>query len=151
MSEPAKQPNGPTRRAGFHRPVWFRWSVTAVVLAVASVVVATGLSDRGAGVRLPPAIDIGTGLSWLPTSSTSPGEAPPTTEPHTVEVPPDTSQVRITPQPRPDVSPPDTAAPSGSGSGVPSEPGDSTGTVSPDYPVVTGGSTDSQPAGGSDS
>ena len=151
MSEPAKQPSGPTRRAGSHRPVWIGWSVTAVVLAVASVIVATGLSDRGAGVRLPPAIDIGTGISWQPTSSTSPAQAAPTTEPPTVEVPPDTSQVQVTQQPRPDVSPPDTAEHSGSGSTVPSEPRDSTGTVSPDYPVVTGGSTDSQPGGGSDS
>lgn len=151
MTEPPKDPLRSPRAAGIHRPVWIGWSVAAVALAVASVVIATGLSDRGSGVRLPPAIDIGTGISWQPTSSALPEQGTTTTEPPTVEVPPDTSQVQVTPQPRPQISPPDTTEHSGSSTGVQTEPGDTPRTVAPDYPVVTGGSTDSQPGGGSDS
>lgn len=142
MTEPPAEPLRSPRGAGADRPVWIGWSVAAVVLAVASVVIATGLSARGAGVRLPPAIDIGTGISWQPTSSTLPEQGATTTEPPTVEVPPDTSQVQVTPQPRPEVSPPDTSERSGSTPGAQTETGDSPRAVAPYYPVVTAGSAD---------
>ena len=152
MTEPAQDSPRPVRRSGIHRPVWIGWSMAAVAVAVASVVVATGVSDRGAGVRLPPAINIGTGITSQP-SPPPPSGRDTTTDPPSVEVPPDTTQVQTLPQPGSNVSSPGTKSSSTdhSASDGQAEPGDPPTTVAPDYPVVTGGSTDSPPTGGSDS
>ena len=153
MTEPVQEPPRSARGTGTRSPVWIGWSVAAVVIAVASVVIATGLSDRGAGVRLPPAVNIGTGVTWQPSQTAPPGQGEATTGPATVEVPPDTAQVQTSPQPSahsPEGTSSSTEHPA-SGSYAQKEPADPPTTVAPDYPVVTGGSGDSQPTGGADS
>lgn len=153
MTEPVQESPRFARGTGTRRPVWIGWSFAAVVVAVASVVIAAGLSDRGAGVRLPPAVNIGTGVTWQPSQTVPPGQGEATTDPATVEVPPDTAQVQTSTQPgshSPAGTSSSTAHPV-SGSDAQKEPADPPTTVAPDYPVVTGGSGDSQPTGGADS
>lgn len=164
--------SGRRLRAGAgHRPLWMGWSIAVVVLAVASIAVAAGASERGAGVPVPPAIDIGTGVVSHATPT-----APPTTEPDdragptressttstsTVDraapttVPLRTTNPTVWQQTAPSGdatrTPSTSPVQSGSGSDGKQEQGDPPTTVTPNYPVITGTTNPGDGSGGSDS